>query len=230
MRSFICLGFTATFAAFVGAESTSHSSIYHSKLKRDFLTCQETYGGGSTTCGPVGSHFCYDPTVGESCCPLDDGYCGAGDFCAPVAGYCCHNTETPGVCAKRLNFIIIPSSGASSFPVAPAKTSAATSTSTLPALELTTSTIQIALAPGPPSVVLAGMGDAVSTTTQGTMVPEMTAPVDMANSTATVTATAGGIALPKSAPTFLQASAGVVSAKLCFSFVMAVVGFVGLTL
>ncbi|KAF4636085.1 hypothetical protein G7Y89_g2002 [Cudoniella acicularis] len=48
-----------------------------------------------------------------SCCLLDDGYCKAGDFCAPVAGFCCHNGEDPQTCATRLDFSLPPSLPAS---------------------------------------------------------------------------------------------------------------------
>ncbi|KUJ22488.1 uncharacterized protein LY89DRAFT_300658 [Mollisia scopiformis] len=226
MKSFFTIGFTATFATLAMAESTAHRSLHQSKIKRGFLTCEQTYGGGSITCGAVDSHYCYNPTVGESCCPLDDGYCGKGDFCAPVAGYCCHDTESPGVCAARLSFTLPTSYDVSSVPVATAPPASA-SISAAP--ELPTSTIQIALAPGPPSAVAIGFGDIVSTTTQGTLVPEMTARVNLFNlTTATVTSTADGIAT--SAPTYLQASGAASNAKACFGAMIGIIGFVFLVL
>ncbi len=45
--------------------NTIHAPSNELKTKRGFLTCQETYGGGSTTCGGATSRFCYDPTLGE---------------------------------------------------------------------------------------------------------------------------------------------------------------------
>ncbi|CZR50802.1 uncharacterized protein PAC_00676 [Phialocephala subalpina] len=215
MKSFICIGLAATLAALATAESTSHRSIQQSKLKRAYYTCQETYGAGSISCGPVDNHYCYNPTLGETCCLLDDGYCGAGDFCAPVAGFCCHNTETPGVCAARLSFSLPSSSVATSTP--------AKGTSTSSAPELPTSTIQVVLAP---SSVIAGMGDLVS----ATMVAEMTAPVNPYNGTTTVAATASAKGEATASPTYLQASDAVASAKMCFGAVTAVVGFVALVL
>jgi hypothetical protein len=72
----------------------SLGSIHISKLLgRDFLSCEDTYGGGSVTCGDSTSHDCYDPSMGQSCCLLDNGYCDQGDFCAPVAGFCCHDVR-----------------------------------------------------------------------------------------------------------------------------------------
>jgi hypothetical protein len=69
MKSFFYLGITATLATLAIAESTFHRSLLQSKQKREFLTCEETYHGGSITCGPAGSHYCYDPMLGEACVP-----------------------------------------------------------------------------------------------------------------------------------------------------------------
>lgn len=52
---------------------TSHSLeihvLHHNKAlhpnKRDFLTCEETYGEGAISCGGSDSQYCYDPTIGE---------------------------------------------------------------------------------------------------------------------------------------------------------------------
>lgn len=74
------------------------------------------------------------------------------------------------------------------------------------------------------------MGDLVSATTQGTMVPEMTAPVNPFNATMTVTAIDSAKGEATAAPTYLQASGAVVGAKMCFGGVMAIVGFVALVL
>lgn len=112
---------TSTLLAITKADLTFHNPVHQHEYKRDYLTCQQTYGGGSMTCGDDTSHFCFDPTRQESCCILDKGYCKEGDFCAPVAGFCCHNVgdprilslvaftntlkgEDPESCAKRLDF------------------------------------------------------------------------------------------------------------------------------
>ncbi|KAL3424719.1 hypothetical protein PVAG01_04000 [Phlyctema vagabunda] len=71
------------------------------KSKRDDAGCRETYGGGSVVCGGQDSEFCYDPSIGESCCPLDNSYCDAGEFCAPLPGYCCKNGEDLLACVIR---------------------------------------------------------------------------------------------------------------------------------
>jgi len=68
-------------------------------------TCQEACGGGAIPCGTSGNH-CYDPTLGESCCTADEHYCLKGQYCAPVVGYCCNDSETPSSCASRLSFTL----------------------------------------------------------------------------------------------------------------------------
>ncbi|KAB8302467.1 hypothetical protein EYC80_005873 [Monilinia laxa] len=86
--------------------STEIHALHHNKAlhlnKRDFLTCEQTYGGGSIPCGGGDSKYCYDPTIGESCCMQDYGYCGIGDVCAPIEGYCCHENENTQICMLRL--------------------------------------------------------------------------------------------------------------------------------
>jgi len=69
-------------------------------------TCREACGGGATECGPNG--YCYDPTLGETCCGDSGYYCSAGKYCAPVVGYCCLNGETAEQCAARLTFSLPP--------------------------------------------------------------------------------------------------------------------------
>jgi hypothetical protein len=53
------------------ADSTYHDPLNLFTLRRSYLTCQETYGGGSEICGdPATSHYCYDPTLGDVSFPL----------------------------------------------------------------------------------------------------------------------------------------------------------------
>jgi hypothetical protein len=68
MKTFMSLSFAASFATltFAQATATGHNPVAGFKIKRGFLTCQETYGGGSITCGGISSHYCYDPTLGEA--------------------------------------------------------------------------------------------------------------------------------------------------------------------
>jgi hypothetical protein len=48
------------------SNSTFHDPLTTPTNKRAYLTCVETYGGGSTICGdPSSSHFCYDPSLGD---------------------------------------------------------------------------------------------------------------------------------------------------------------------
>jgi hypothetical protein len=72
MKTFINLGLAASIATLTLADLTEHSPVHVGdlKVKRGFLTCQETYGGGSITCGDSNSHFCYDPTLGEVSPPV----------------------------------------------------------------------------------------------------------------------------------------------------------------
>lgn len=156
-------------------------------------------------------------------------------------------SKTPGVCAARLSFSL-----PTSYHVSPASATQdlvtlavatidpATATSapaeTLPSLiasgasGLSTSTIQIALAPGVPSATAIGMGEVVSATTEGTMVPEMTAPVDMMNLTNLNTnSTADGVAAA-SVPTYMQASGGVMNSNVWLGALAGVAAFATLFL
>ncbi|RKU42724.1 hypothetical protein DL546_004007 [Coniochaeta pulveracea] len=72
--------------------------------RRDLLTCEQTYGSGWTPCGAADSTFCYNPSEGQTCCPEDAGYCDAGAYCAPVAGFCCLYSEDFGTCADNSGF------------------------------------------------------------------------------------------------------------------------------
>lgn len=73
MKTFIGLGLAASLAALAFAQTKTHFHLASQNkglpkggnFKREFLTCQETYGGGSVTCGGSSSHYCYDPTQGE---------------------------------------------------------------------------------------------------------------------------------------------------------------------
>ncbi|KAK0118985.1 hypothetical protein ONS95_007852 [Cadophora gregata] len=180
MKTFINIGFTASLINLTLASVTNHSRMNAAKPKRALLTCLETYGGGSVDCGGQDSLFCYDPTLGETCCEMDNGYCVAGDFCAPVAGYCCTNGEDPETCAARLNFTL-----PSSFSLAPAtalhaftfsNTSALIASPTRARLTTTsTSTIRISLALVIPTEAATQVA-ALTVDTDG-MTPQFTAPV-----------------------------------------------------
>ncbi len=56
------------------------------KPKTSHLTCSQIYCGSSITCSDSGSsEFRYDPTLGESCCFLNQGFCLDGNFCENVS-------------------------------------------------------------------------------------------------------------------------------------------------
>ncbi|KAI0512455.1 hypothetical protein F5B22DRAFT_648559 [Xylaria bambusicola] len=72
--------------------------------RRQVMTCEKTYGAGSLPCGGEESTWCFNPELGQTCCKLDGGFCNAGSYCAPVAGYCCFDDEDLATCAKRAGF------------------------------------------------------------------------------------------------------------------------------
>jgi hypothetical protein len=67
MKSLVGFAFAAVLATSATADSTFHSPVEGLQAKRAYLTCQESYGGGSITCGDANSLYCYDPTLGEVC-------------------------------------------------------------------------------------------------------------------------------------------------------------------
>ncbi|KAK3903080.1 hypothetical protein C8A05DRAFT_33194 [Staphylotrichum tortipilum] len=69
-----------------------------------YLSCEETYGTGWERCGDQTSRLCYSPAFGQSCCEVDNGHCGKGTWCAPVAGYCCLDGEDLETCARNAGF------------------------------------------------------------------------------------------------------------------------------
>ncbi|KAL2270884.1 hypothetical protein VTJ83DRAFT_255 [Remersonia thermophila] len=75
-----------------------------SNMTRHDLTCAEAYGAGWIQCGEVTSNKCYNPELGHSCCSVDNSYCLQGTWCAPVAGFCCLNSESLEACAKNAGF------------------------------------------------------------------------------------------------------------------------------
>ena len=68
MKTFVNVGIAATLVNISLASLTHHSPINQLKPKRALLTCLETYGGGSITCGNDDSLYCYDPSLGEVSC------------------------------------------------------------------------------------------------------------------------------------------------------------------
>ncbi|KAK1755167.1 hypothetical protein QBC47DRAFT_414068 [Echria macrotheca] len=73
-------------------------------IKRQFMSCAETYGESWIPCGDVASTFCYNPLLGQSCCETDNGYCDPGTHCAPVPGHCCLDGEDLATCARNAGF------------------------------------------------------------------------------------------------------------------------------
>ncbi|KAK3986690.1 hypothetical protein QBC44DRAFT_332843 [Cladorrhinum sp. PSN332] len=70
-----------------------------------FMSCEETYGEDWAVCGDANSsRFCFNPVMGQSCCAVDNGFCEEGTWCAPVAGYCCLDSEDLETCASNAGF------------------------------------------------------------------------------------------------------------------------------
>ncbi|KAI0176698.1 hypothetical protein BJ166DRAFT_584861 [Pestalotiopsis sp. NC0098] len=94
--------------------SESYAPISAALLaRRQLMTCNETYGAGFESCGGPDSTFCYNAGIGQTCCP-DKGYCDAGTYCAPVAGYCCDENEDLPTCARNAGFTLPASLAAAS--------------------------------------------------------------------------------------------------------------------
>ncbi|KAH8586074.1 hypothetical protein B0O99DRAFT_602788 [Bisporella sp. PMI_857] len=150
------LNLTLFFAATLASPTHHHPAAKYSnhfREKRDFLSCEKTYGKGSINCGDENAHFCYNPALGEVCCPLDNGYCNAGDFCAPFAGHCCHNLiefqgENHAACAVRLSVSTsTPPSTTSIF--ATSTTAVGLSVSTFLSLNISAAEINVLSSPTP---------------------------------------------------------------------------------
>ncbi|KAI0843025.1 hypothetical protein F5Y06DRAFT_292013 [Hypoxylon sp. FL0890] len=90
---------------FVAAQE-KYARISVMQLKRETVTCEQTYGNGSQPCGGAESTFCFNPSNGQSCCATDSGFCGSGKYCAPVAGYCCLEGEDLATCAQNAGFTL----------------------------------------------------------------------------------------------------------------------------
>ncbi|KAI8632167.1 hypothetical protein F5Y19DRAFT_353289 [Xylariaceae sp. FL1651] len=87
------------------AEATEgYSPLSELSHRRQVMTCEQTYGNGSVLCGGAESAWCFNPSLGQTCCPLDNGFCNKGKYCAPVAGYCCFDSEDLATCAKNAGF------------------------------------------------------------------------------------------------------------------------------
>ncbi|KAI2613535.1 uncharacterized protein GGS25DRAFT_4024 [Hypoxylon fragiforme] len=76
------------------------------RLKRQTASCDQMYGPGAEPCGGEGSNYCFNPTVGQSCCAIDRGFCDTGKYCAPVAGFCCLEGEDLATCAQNAGFTL----------------------------------------------------------------------------------------------------------------------------
>ncbi|KAI1142710.1 hypothetical protein F5Y05DRAFT_365862 [Hypoxylon sp. FL0543] len=93
------------FGLFAAAQE-KYARISAVQLKRETVTCEQTYGNGSQPCGGSESTYCFNPSDGQSCCATDNGFCGSGKYCAPVAGYCCLEGEDLETCAKNAGFAL----------------------------------------------------------------------------------------------------------------------------
>ncbi|KAI1734237.1 hypothetical protein F4680DRAFT_358205 [Xylaria scruposa] len=171
----------------------SYSPISVPSPKRQLMSCESTYGSGSTPCGGPESTQCYNPSMGQTCCQ-DSGYCDSGSYCAPVAGYCCLNGEDLATCARNAGFDL-PSSAVGHM---------ATSTS---AKAVRTFTVTPFLASNPKPTVV----NALSSGAEGMMKPSTTCHKLPAISTPMViqasnTSVSTPISSPKAASSVVQVS------------------------
>ncbi|KAK3382452.1 hypothetical protein B0T24DRAFT_14316 [Lasiosphaeria ovina] len=79
-------------------------ALHHDDTTPQLGTCEQTYGKGWVQCGSKSNAHCYNPSLGQSCCEIDSGFCDRGAYCAPVAGYCCLNSEDVAACARNAGF------------------------------------------------------------------------------------------------------------------------------
>ncbi|KAI1504433.1 hypothetical protein F5X99DRAFT_406151 [Biscogniauxia marginata] len=103
----------------------NYAPVFTPGHKRQLMTCEQTYGPSSLQCGGTDSRFCFDPSVGQTCCEKDSGYCKQGTYCAPVAGFCCIEGEDLSTCAQNAGFDL-PNSASASAAMAPSTTSVPT--------------------------------------------------------------------------------------------------------
>ncbi|KAK0631856.1 hypothetical protein B0T14DRAFT_13565 [Immersiella caudata] len=106
MRTFVAvlLAVGALTSPAMGAEQKHLGGIPPHVLRRQFISCQETYDESWIPCGDERSPFCYSPALGQSCCKTDNGYCDVGTHCAPLAGHCCLDHEDLASCAMNAGF------------------------------------------------------------------------------------------------------------------------------
>ncbi|OIW35088.1 hypothetical protein CONLIGDRAFT_41516 [Coniochaeta ligniaria NRRL 30616] len=141
----------------------THVASLH--MRRQLLTCEQTYGLNWTTCGDAASTFCYNPSEGQvratrlpasptpipipqltrsgntqACCAQDAGYCDAGTWCAPVAGFCCLDGEDVATCAREAGFEVPASSGSGADTTVSSTTTFTRSSTTTTSSSTTTST------------------------------------------------------------------------------------------
>ncbi|KAB5580706.1 hypothetical protein GE09DRAFT_448498 [Coniochaeta sp. 2T2.1] len=111
------------------------------RMRRQLLTCEQTYGADWIQCGDAESTYCFNPREGQTCCAQDAGYCDAGTWCAPVPGFCCLDGEDVATCAVEAGFEL-PTTAASSLPSVTSSSTATTtrSSSTTVISSTTTST------------------------------------------------------------------------------------------
>lgn len=74
-------------------------------------TCEEACGAGQITCPSTSSTmYCYDPTIGDTCCPDGSGNsCSAGYFCtSDSAGntYCCPSGMSLSDCGAAYSLTV----------------------------------------------------------------------------------------------------------------------------
>ncbi|KAI6093342.1 hypothetical protein F4821DRAFT_79622 [Hypoxylon rubiginosum] len=124
------------------------------QYKRQTATCESTYGAGSEPCGGEDSGFCFSPSQGQTCCATDSGFCDAGRYCAPVAGFCCLEGEDLETCAKNAGFEVPLSASSASTPAAATATSMTSTMASTSASLAPLGSSEVVTVPGPTETVI----------------------------------------------------------------------------
>ena len=64
-ESAIILGLGSSLLATCAGTSSNYAPLLSGGAKRGLMTCEETYGAGSTLCGGATSTMCYKPSEGQ---------------------------------------------------------------------------------------------------------------------------------------------------------------------
>ncbi|KAK8049740.1 hypothetical protein PG994_011470 [Apiospora phragmitis] len=165
--------------------------------QRQVTSCEETYGAGAQFCGGDSSRFCFQPNLGQTCCP-DNGYCDKGFYCAPVANYCCAEGEDLETCARNAGFVLPASLACSTTGFASASSAGLIAVTSFPPQSPTDAPPNFGIVPATGVATEQTLGD------QSTTLPDMTG--DSGSTAPTSTSVDAGNSDVPSATTVLNAT------------------------